>query len=133
MRYLLDTNTCIRFLNGRSPGIRQRFLVVRDEDIALSSVVKAEMLAGAKKSRFPEANVLQQQTFFRRFRSLPFDDEAALAYGQLRAHLEQQGTPIGANEMLIAATALTHQLILVSHNTREFERVPGLQLEDWEV
>lgn len=133
MKVLLDSNTCIRFLNGRIPQLRQKFLSISDEDIALCSIVKAEMLAGALKSQFPERSQGQQQEFFNRFVSLPFDDAAVPHYASVRAYLEKRGMPIGSNDLLIAATALAHGLILVTHNTGEFGRVPGLTLEDWEV
>jgi tRNA(fMet)-specific endonuclease VapC len=74
----------------------------------------------------------KQQSFLNRFISLSFDDNAAVTYGQLRAELEQAGTPIGPNDLLIAAIAVSNQVILVSHNTREFKRINELQLEDWE-
>jgi tRNA(fMet)-specific endonuclease VapC len=133
MKYLLDSNTCIRYLNGRSPQLRAKFLTVSDQDIALCSVVKAEMFAGSQKSQFPQRSLATQMTFFNRFISLPFDDNAATEYGRLRAFLETRGTPISANDMLIAAIALAHDLVLVTHNINEFGRVPDLIIEDWET
>jgi tRNA(fMet)-specific endonuclease VapC len=133
MTYLLDTNTCIRYLNGRAPHLRTKFLSVSDGDIAVCSIVKAEMFAGAAKSQFPERSREKHVTFLNRFASLPFDDAAATEYGTLRAYLERQGTPSSANDMLIAAIALANNLILVTHNTAEFSRVPGLKIEDWEI
>jgi tRNA(fMet)-specific endonuclease VapC len=133
MIYLLDTNTCIRYLNGRVLQLRTKFLAVSDRDIAVCSIVKAEMFAGAAKSQFPERSRQKQVAFLNRFVSLPFDDAAATEYGTLRAHLERHGTPISANDMLIAAIALANNLILVTHNTAEFSRVPGLKIEDWEI
>lgn len=105
----------------------------RPSEVALSSIVKAELLAGARKSGRVEANLALLTEFFAPFVSLPFDDLAAEHFGILRADLERSGTPIGAYDLMIAATALAHDLVLVSHNTREFARVPGLRLEDWEV
>ena len=132
MIYLLDTNTCIRFINGRSPNIRAKMLTVADSDIVISTIVQAEMYAGSAKSQTPQRSREIQEEFFRSFVTVPFDSTAARIYGDIRASLERQGTPIGGNDLLIAATALAHDLILVTHNTREFERVSGLQLEDWE-
>src|SRR5688572_12422270 len=103
MKYLLDTNTCIRFLNGRVPQVRKHFYKHDAADIALCSVVKAEMLAGAMKSQTPQATLANQREFFKRFESLPFDDAVAEEYARLRAYLETHGTPIGGNDMLIAA------------------------------
>jgi len=132
MIYLLDTNTCIRFLNGTSEPIRHRIEILAARDIALCSVVKAELVYGALKSERPERNLSRLQLFFSRFVSLPFDDAAAEAYGEIRARLERAGTPIGPNDLCIAAIATTNGLTLVSHNSNEFGRVKGLQLQDWE-
>ncbi len=133
MKVLLDTNTCIRFINGRSPAIRERLLAMPEADIAMSAIVQAEMYTGSAKSQTPQRSREIQDEFFRRFVVLPFDSRAAHHYGHIRADLERQGTPIGGNDLLIAATALAHGLTLVTHNTREFGRVPGLQVEDWEA
>ncbi len=126
MTYLLDTNTCIRYLNGRSPQVRSRLQSLTPEDVVLCSVVKAELHYGAAGSRDPERTLTRIAEFVSPFTSLPFDDSGAHAYGQIRAQLEQAGTPIGPNDLMIAAIALTHGLTLVTHNTREFERVVGL-------
>jgi tRNA(fMet)-specific endonuclease VapC len=132
MTYLLDTNTCIRFLNGTSDSIRQRIEALSARDIALCSVVKAELIYGAVKSARPQRNLSRLNPFFSRFASVPFDDAAAAAYGEIRARLERAGTPIGPNDLCIAAIASASGLTLVSHNLDEFSRVEGLQLTDWE-
>lgn len=95
--------------------------------------MKAELLFGAEKSARRELVQKQLQRFFSRFKSMPFDDAAAQTYGLLRATLEKEGQPIGPNDMLIAAIALAGELTLVTHNTAEFSRVPGISLEDWET
>lgn len=136
MKYLLDTNTCIRFINGRSPAIRARMLTVDDAEIAISAIVQAvqaEMYTGSAKSQTPQRSREIQEEFFQRFVTIPFDRQAARIYGDIRGQLEAQGTPIGGNDLLIAATAIAHDLILVTHNTREFGRVVGLKIEDWET
>lgn len=133
MKYLLDTNTCIRYINGRAPAIRDRMLVTPDDDIAISAVTKGEMYAGSGRSQTPERSRARQDAFFARFASLPFDDAAAHQFGRIRAALETAGTPVGPYDMQIAAIALVHDLVVVTHNVREFERVPGLLIEDWEV
>jgi len=102
-------------------------------DITVCSVVKAELFYGAYRSNDLQVTLARQQEFLNLFVSLPFDDEAALVYGEIRAQLAALGTPIGPNDFQIAAIALANKLILVTHNTREFSRVSGLQLEDWEV
>ena len=132
MIYLLDTNVCIGYLNGRSPFVRQRLNALEPGTIRLCSIVKAELAYGAAKSRVREHTLATLDTFFAAFESLPFDDRAALSYGQIRADLERQGTPIGPNDLLIAAIALANQAALVTTNTREFARVKGLEIENWE-
>jgi len=132
MTYLLDANTCIRFLNGTSEKVRRHMETVEANDIALCSIVKAELIYGAFKSERQERNLARLGHFFSRFVSLPFDDVAAEAYGEIRAHLERAGAPIGPNDLLIAAIARANELTLVTHNTREFQRVEDLKLADWE-
>jgi tRNA(fMet)-specific endonuclease VapC len=132
VRYLLDTNVCARYLNGRSPSVRTRIRSTNREDIVVCSVVKGELFYGAMRSNNPEITLARQEQFLNLFVSLPFDDAAALIYGQIRAELTGLGTPIGPNDLQIAAIALANDLILVTHNTGEFSRVNGLQIEDWE-
>lgn len=133
MIYLLDTNTCIGYMNGRSPNIQTRIRSTPAHDIVVPAVVRAELFYGAAKSSTPQASLAKQQTFLKPYVSLPFDDAAAASYGSIRAQLEKQGTPIGPVDLLIAAVVLTHNLILVTHNTAEFSRVSGLKLDDWEI
>ena len=133
MRYLLDTNTCIRFLSRRSPALIRRLAAVPFPDVVLCDVVKAELYYGAERSRKIERNLATLCEFFSHFESLPFDGTAARDYGRIRAELEAQGTPIGPNDLLIAAIARPNGLTLVTHNTREFSRVTGLSIEDWEA
>lgn len=112
---------------ARSPA----FYLDRRE--AVCSIVKAELFYGAMRSNNPKRTLDRQQRFLLSFASLPFNDEAAIVYGQIRARLALAGTPIGTCDLLIAAIALSNNLTLVTHNTREFERVEGLQVEDWEI
>lgn len=133
MRYLLDTNACIIYLKGRNDSLKQRLESIPIQEIAVCSIVKAELCFGAMKSANPERNFALQQAFVTQFVSLPFDDLAATTFGVIRAQLETRGVSIGSYDLQIAAIALTHQLILVTHNTREFSRVDGLQVEDWET
>ena len=132
MKYLLDTNTCIRYINGRAPQIRVHMQTISDSDIVISTITKGEMYAGSGRSQTPERSRVKQDAFFIRFASLPFDDAAASEFGRIRAALELAGTPIGPYDMQIAAIALVHGLIIVTHNTTEFGRIAGLQIEDWE-
>ena len=133
MKYLLDTNVCIIYLKGRNLNLKQRIDALPIKEITVCSVVKAELYFGAMKSTNPERTFALQQAFLNQFVSLPFDDPAATTFGTIRAQLETRGTPIGAYDLQIAAIALANNLTLVTHNTREFERVDGLLLEDWEV
>ena len=133
MKYLLDTNTCIRYINGRVPNIRVKLASVPLVEVGVSTITKAEMFYGSAKSQTPEISLKKQLEFLVTLQNVPFDEKSASIYGKIRANLEQQGTPIGGNDMLIAATAVAHQLILVTHNTREFIRIAGLQIEDWEI
>lgn len=132
MRYLLDSNACIVFLNGRSEKLKQRFLACEPEEIALCSIVKAELYFGAMKSQNMSKSLSKVEAFFSQFDSLPFDDISAKLYGEIRADLAAKGTIIGNNDMMIAAIALRNGLTLVTHNTREFNRVTDLKLDDWE-
>ena len=133
MTYLLDTNACVRILNGSSTHLEEQLRSRSPTEIALCSVVKAELYFGARKSERQAENLRLVDHFFSVLSSFPFDDRCAETYGAIRTELERSGTPIGPNDLLIAATAITNELILVTHNTREFERVVGLQLEDWET
>ncbi|WP_024299017.1 type II toxin-antitoxin system tRNA(fMet)-specific endonuclease VapC [Methylomicrobium lacus] len=132
MRYLLDTNACIVFLNKRSDRLKQRLEMCQPQEVVLCSVVKAELLYGAMKSQNPVGSLSKVENFCAHFQSLPFDDKAAAFYGKIRSELSAIGKPIGANDFMIAAIALAHEVILITHNTREFGRVKGLAFEDWE-
>lgn len=132
MTYLLDANTCIRYLNGTSESIRSRIEALNPGEIVLCSVVKAELVYGAMKSGNPDKNLAKLRKFADRFSSLPFGDDAVEAYGRIRVRLERRGKPIGPNDLLIAATALAHGTTLVTHNVDEFSRIEELHFEDWE-
>jgi tRNA(fMet)-specific endonuclease VapC len=131
--YLLDTNACIVYLNRPMSGVRSRLETLSPEDVAVCSIVKAELFYGAMRSNNPERTLALQQEFLNRFISLPFDDRAAIISSRIRAQLAALGTPIGPYDLQIAAIALANNLIIVTHNTREFSRVDGLRLEDWEL
>jgi tRNA(fMet)-specific endonuclease VapC len=131
--YLLDTNVCIRILNGSSAAVAARLQATNPSDVRLCSVVKAELLYGARRSERVESNLRLLHRFFAPLESLPFDDRCAQEAGLIRLDLERSGRPIGPNDLLIAATARGNDLVLVTHNAREFSRVPRLQVEDWEA
>lgn len=127
---LLDTNICIHIINAKPPAVLARFQQYRMGEIGVCSVVAAELAFGVAKSGSAR-NREALQMFLAPLAILPFDDTAVWAYGELRAELERRGTPIGALDTLIAAHALSQQALLVTNNTREFARVPGLQLDNW--
>lgn len=131
--YLLDTNTCIGYLNGVADGVLRRMRTLPASEIAVCSVVKAELFYGAMKSGNPSKSLAEQRRFVSQFPSFAFDDQAAEEYGRIRAHLARQGRPIGPNDLLIASIALVQGATLVTHNTAEFSRVPNLMIEDWEA
>jgi tRNA(fMet)-specific endonuclease VapC len=131
--YLLDTNACIVYLNRPLSNVRQRLKTIPPNDIAVCSIVKAELSYGAMRSHNPSKTLAGQEKFIRLFVSLPFDDVAANIFGRIRAELAAVGTPIGPYDLQIAAIAMANNLILVTHNGKEFSRVNGLNFEDWEV
>jgi tRNA(fMet)-specific endonuclease VapC len=132
MTYLLDTNVCVQYLRGRSASILSRLQNTPSDQIRLCSVVKAELFLGALRSAKPESNRAKVDAFIRPYESVPFDDIAADVCARIRHQLETAGTPIGPYDLQIAALALVHGHTLVTHNTREFSRVPSLSVEDWQ-
>lgn len=133
MKYLLDSNVCVDYLTGRHPAVTTRIQSLLPEDLCLSSIVVAELRYGGDKSARPRRNHHLLDVLINEIPCRDFDSKAASIYGKIRAALEKKGHPIGPNDMLIAAHALSLGLILVSDNVREFNRVRGLQLENWRV
>lgn len=129
--WLLDTNIWIRYLSTEPGRVAQKIAQTNPEQLFMCDVVKAELLFGAYKSQRVDANLAKLQTLFSLVNSFPFDADAANYFGKIRAFLHQQGTPIGPYDLQIAAIARAQNLILVTHNTREFSRVPELICEDW--
>ncbi len=130
MIYLLDTNTCIAYINGRSIAIRERLDSLSPDDVAICDVVKYELYYGAYKSAKQRGNLASLSEFWKDLVSLPFDGQAADICGYIRAQLASRGTPIGAYDLQIAAICLANNLILVTHNVDEFRRVEELRIED---
>lgn len=127
---LLATNICIDVINVKPPAVLERFRQYRMGEIGICSVVAAELAYGVAKSNSPR-NRMALEMFLAPLTILPFDEAAIWAYGDLRASLERKGTPIGSLDTMIAAHALSHQATLITNNTAEFSRVPGLQVENW--
>jgi tRNA(fMet)-specific endonuclease VapC len=131
MRYLLDTNAVIALLNDTASKPAQRARQEKPGDVAMSAVVAHELFYGAFKSRRATQNVALIDAL--QFLVLEFDKEDARHAGAVRAFLASKGTPIGPYDVLVAGQALSRNMILVTRNTDEFERVPGLRIEDWET
>ena len=131
MAFLLDTNVCVDYFTGRHPKVVERIQASSPEDLLLSSVVVAELRYGADHSARRRANHARIDAFIEEIEVLSFDLEAASVYGRVRARLEEGGTPIGPNDMLIAAHALSRRLTVVTDNTAEFRRVKGLRVVNW--
>jgi len=129
---LLDTNVCIQLWQRGNDSVRQRFLAHRPSEIRLCSVVKAELFYGARHSLRVDHNLSLLAAFMAPIESLAFDDRCAEEYGAIRAQLVSLGTPIGPNDLMIAATARAHDATLITNNTREFDRIAGLRVVDWE-
>lgn len=130
LRYMLDTNLCIRVLRDRPAAVRQRFNET-SEGLSISAVVLTELLHGAARSARPVENRRAVEDFAARLDVLPFDDVAADHAADIRADLERKGTMIGAYDLLIAGHARSRGLTVVTGNLREFRRVEGLRCEDW--
>ena len=132
MIYLLDTNVCVTYLRGKDILLMNRVNAELPTDVGLCSVVLAELFYGAALSNQPAANKAIVEAFVKQFKSLPFDDSPADVFGGLRAQLVRLGTPIGPYDLMVAAIALVNNVTVVTHNTKEFSRVPGLTLADWQ-
>jgi tRNA(fMet)-specific endonuclease VapC len=131
MAFLLDTNSWIHYLKNAAGPIRARLGSLQPTDILSCSVVRAELLHGAEKYGNRDRRVATVVQTLAPFRSLPFDDDAAAIYAQLRHRLETAGNVIGPYDLQIAAISLLYDATLVTSNTIEFSRVNGLQVEDW--
>jgi len=131
MAYLLDTNAVIALLNDTTSKTALRARRENPGDVAIPVIVMHELYYGAFRSRRASQNAALIDDL--QFVVLDFDKEDARQAGEVRAMLASRGTPIGAYDVLIAGQAVERNLILVTHNTREFGRVPGLRLEDWQA
>jgi tRNA(fMet)-specific endonuclease VapC len=130
IKYLLDTNILIYAIKNRPPVVRELFNRHYGQ-LAVSTISVGELVYGAEKSAFPERNLADIESMLARVEVLSFDEAAAHHFGQIRAELYRLGTPIGPYDMMLAGQARSAGLILVSNNTKEFERVNGLRLENW--
>ena len=131
MEFMLDTNTCIYIIKRKPPDVIKRFIQTEISQIGISSITLSELLYGVSKSSKPEQNQIALAQFVSPLEILPYDDEAAQYYGDLRADLEKRGTPIGSLDMLIAAHALSLSCTLITNNEKEFKRIPNLKINNW--
>lgn len=131
MTYMLDTNICIYAMKNKPEIVLERFKKELDNGICISSITLAELEYGMKYSSNPAKNERALLRFLLPLSILPFGSAAASAYGEIRAYLQKQGTPIGPLDMLIAGHSRAEDLILVTNNVRGFERIPGLEIENW--
>ena len=128
---MLDTNICIYTIKQKPIEVLNRFKQEISDGLCISAITLAELKHGIEKSVKPERNELALAQLLAALTVIPFDDLAAVEYGKIGAYLQKQGTPIGTMDMLIAASALSEGMTLVTNNTREFERIPELSLENW--
>ena len=131
MKYLLDTNICIYIIKKKPEEVIKRFLKMKPDSIAISSITVSELYYGVAKSSKPNENTIALEQFILPLTVINYNKEDSISYGKLRAKLEQKGKLIGAMDMLIAAQALSRDLILVTNNEREFKKVEGLSFENW--
>ena len=129
--YLLDSNICIYFMKNTYPLLTKKILSQDTSTFMISSITVFELEYGAEKSNWGEKNRRKMAMFLAPFRILPFDTNDAMVAGKIRAYLEQRGTPIAPYDIQIAAQGISRGITVVTHNTDEFSRVPGIQLEDW--
>ena len=129
--YLLDTNTCIYIMKNFYPALTEKLFSLNPADVAVSSITVFELEYGAAKSRWGEKTRQKLAMFLAPFSILSFNARDAAAAGTIRAYLEQKGTPVGPYDVQIAAQGLSRNLIVVTHNTGEFSRIPNIRLEDW--
>ena len=130
MRFMLDTNICIQIMNHADDRMLAR-LIEHEGKMCISTIVAAELRFGAAKSAAKKKNQQLLAEFLAPLEVIPFDEDAAESYGELRAPLEKAGRPIGPLDTLIAGHALSLSATLVTNNTREFKRVQGLRVENW--
>lgn len=131
MKYMLDTNICIYIIKKQPENVLKKFKTLIPSDLCLSSITLGELEYGVQKSQHQHKNHIALQEFILPLSVLPFNEEAAVSYGHLRAALEKQGKPIGALDLIIAAHAKSLKLSLVTNNKKEFMQVPGLKIENW--
>jgi tRNA(fMet)-specific endonuclease VapC len=131
--YMLDTDICIYIIKRKPLHVLKRLELIQPDQLSMSAITFAELMNGAKKSQRVEANVSRLNALGEILEICSFDQQAAVAYGDVRSSLEKRGEVIGPHDLLIAAHALSLDRILVTNNEREFKRVEGLKVDNWVV
>lgn len=131
MNYLIDTNICIYIMNNHPPKVIEKFKKVGVGEVGISSITVSELYYGVYKSPQVDKNSQRVGEFLQPFSILPYDENASRSYGIIRNELEKKGKVIGPLDMLIAAHALSNNLILITNNVKEFERIKSLRVENW--
>ena len=132
MKFLLDTNVCIRLMRG-DDAVRENLRQATPDDCAISMITVFELFAGVERCADPEKESIKVKRLLSAFHLLPFDWDSALRTATIRWQLEKSGQPIGPYDLQLAGQALALELTLITHNTREFSRVSGLSYEDWQT
>ena len=133
MIYMLDTDICIYIIKRKPLRVLERLKSIQPDQLSMSAITFAELMNGAKKSQRVEANVSRLNALGEILEIRSFDQQAAVAYGDVRSSLEKRGEVIGPHDLLIAAHALSLDRTLVTNNEREFKRVEGLKVDNWAV
>jgi tRNA(fMet)-specific endonuclease VapC len=131
LKYLLDTNICIYIAKQKPINVLKRFETIAVGDVAMSTITYGELLYGANKSAQSQKSLAKLESLSHFIPPLPLSTDVASHYGKIRSQLESKGTPIGNNDLWIAAHALALDVVLVTNNQREFQRVNGLMVENW--
>ncbi len=131
MKYMLDTNICIYIIKKHPEKVLEKFKSIKAGEICMSSIPLSELMFGVQKSEHKQKNTIALQGFTSPLEIIAYDEKAAHHYGNMRAYLEKQGTPIGPMDLMIAAHAQSLKSILITHNTKEFHLIPNLKMEDW--
>ena len=131
MKYYLDTNICIYFLKGKNLRLRKTLFSINPEDIKIPSIIKAELLYGAEKSKRIDENIEKVNQFLFPFEIIGFNDKESIEYSKIRAGLEKRGEVIGPNDIIIASIVKSNNGTLVTNNKNEFKRIKDLKIVDW--
>jgi tRNA(fMet)-specific endonuclease VapC len=129
--FMIDTDICIYTIKRKPIQVLRRFEMLQPGMVFMSAVTFAELMNGAKKSNYVQDNIRRLDALSEIIEVIPFDKDAAIAYGDIRSDLEKRGEVIGGNDLFIAAHAISKDLTLVTNNIREFSRVNGLKIENW--